>query len=155
MDKISVIPTTIFYPSVSIEANPAHDPDTPSIDFECEIGNSCRLDDDEDSIHLNINYTSGPAEENNLSYAIDIKLYANFSMSCKFSEIPIKNQKEIFEDIASLAFGSIRETIASITSRGPWGVYLVPFLSHQELGDDMLNSLKDDIKSKKKTKKKT
>lgn len=155
MDKISVIPTTIVYPSVSIEANPEHDPDIPSMDFECEIGNSCRLDDDGKSIHLNISYTSGTSEENNLSYTIDIKFYANISMSCKFQEIPSKNQNEIFEDIASLAFGSIRETIASITARGPWGVYLVPFLNHKELGDDLLNSIKEDIKSKKKTKKKT
>lgn len=152
MDKVSVIPVTVVYPSIIIEANPEHDPESPAIDFECEIGNSCRLDDDQKTIHLVISYASDDSAEKNLSYNIKLRFYASFSISKRISEIPKKTQSEILEDIASLAIGSIRETIASITSRGPWGTYLVPFINHQELGSDLLEAIKEDLKKKTKNK---
>lgn len=155
MDKITVKPEWIVYPSIKIEANPDHDPDLPSEDLDFEIGHSCKIEEDSQSLHINITIDNSNAEDSNAPYSISIKLYARFLISCDPSKLPSKTKLEIFEDIAALAFGSLREHIATITSRAPWGTHLIPLLSYQELAKNILETLKEEKQAKSNSKRQT
>ena len=150
MANLRLKPSWIIFPKVFIEANPDHDPELPTKDFQIEIGSDFVQNEDH-SLHATIFVSNDDFVENNALYSLDIHVYSSFQCSKSILKLQKKIATEICLDIAHLLLGSVREIVATITSRGPWGPYVLPFVSAEDLAEslmeDLVNHKKEDSDS--------
>lgn len=140
MVKVGFRPQWLVFPKLSIEANPEHDPSEPIVDMEIEIGSDLSQDEN-NSLQATLFISNENFAENNALYSVDMHLFAAFKCNMPFDKIPKKVSHEMMVDMANLLLGSAREMISTITSRGPWGTYILPIVSAEELASDLTKSL--------------
>lgn len=143
MDNLFLKPSWIVYPLIHIEANPDYDNSAPIEDAELEIKQSLFVKESDKGfqMHLHLHYKTPDHLAHNLQYDIAVRLFATFNISSDPKTLPETVQREIVTDIINLGFGSLRETIASATARGPWGAYLVPFMNTDDLAEGLLEDI--------------
>lgn len=149
MDKLLLSPAWIVFPKVNIEAVPEHDTDESVEDLQINLSSSTSQDK-EHTIQINIGLSNNDHIENNLPYKLDVHVYATFDCNTDLYKLADKARKEIATDISTMLIGSLREIISSITSRAPWGTYIVPFISHEQLAENIIADLVKVHTSKKK-----
>lgn len=149
MDKLLLSPAWIVFPKVNIEAVPEHDTDESVEDLQIGLSSSTSQDK-EHTIHTNVILENNDHIENNLPYKLDVHVYATFDCNTDLSKLADKIRKEIAIDISTMVIGSLREIIASITSRAPWGTYIVPFISYEQLAETIISDLTKAHETKKK-----
>lgn len=132
MDKPALKTQLVAFPKVFLEANPKHDTSERIRDFRIDIG--CDLvQDDDNTYHISLYVSNEDYLENNLPYQIEIHVYATFASDTKYKNLSKSIAKEFSIDVSNLLLGSVREMVASLTSRSPWGTYIMPFISAEEL----------------------
>lgn len=143
MDNLTLNPSWLVYPLLHIEANPDHDNSVAIVDTEFALKQSLFVKESENAfqMHLHLYYKTPDRLDHNLEYDISIKLFATFDITVDPRTLPEEVQREIVLDIINLGFGSIRETIAAATARGPWGTYLLPIMSVDDLAESLLEDM--------------
>ncbi|WP_148059010.1 hypothetical protein [Pseudomonas chlororaphis] len=140
----------LYYPRINITANSSHDPSEEISSESFDTGSVVRHTKTEKTTHINYYFKSEEPNDSNLPYLIDMHLYAAFQIDPDLASMDAKLRENILLDIAQLIIGSMREMIASTTSRGPWGAYFIPITDAEVLADALLNSYLLGEKKKKK-----
>ncbi|MCV4341076.1 hypothetical protein [Pseudomonas capsici] len=153
MADFSARPVWMIFPKISIEANPEHAPEKEIISGEFGISNTFDYDEKEQELHANISFKSEDHPHYNPEYNIHLNLYAVFKLSKNFHEISTPNAKELTLDIANALLGSLREMVTMLTSRGPWGAYVLPFIDAEILASNLAKSISPKSKTAKRKKK--
>ncbi|WP_440064847.1 hypothetical protein ACTAB2_05655 [Pseudomonas syringae] len=141
MDSFTVKPKWIIFPDIHVEANAAHDSKLPIQEGSFDIGCTFNVDNSDSTLHASVYLTNeSDNEELNLEYKIDIHIYSVFLISEAYEGLTKKVKLRVLEDISNTLIGSLRDMIITITSRGPWGSYILPFLDVKQLALDMIES---------------
>lgn len=140
MAKFTVVPSMITFPSISVEARGDHDPDKEIKRESYSIRSSLDWDPDDNTLNINIGLKNAEDEdpdEYNKEYEIDIHIYAIFSVTDDYPSLSEKTALRVLADISACMFGSIREMLTIITSRSPWGPYMLPLLDADDLAKNL------------------
>lgn len=143
MLDISLKTTWVVYPLINIEANPSHDSESPLGDEQIELKQLLEYDESDSTLRLHFSLAMPERQDQNLEYFINVKLFATFAISKDLRKVKRETAKEVVKDIAILAVGAVREIVATTTSRGPWGTYILPFLDIEDIADSLLNDVLD------------
>ena len=126
----------LVFPELSVSAvmPEAMDRVRPMVLADLDIKFSFRLIE-EDSLGfatLSIASKRAPDIEQCLNYKFDIKAFAAFGLDMTQ---PIDERLEFTRkfNAASTLVGALREQLAQLTSRGPWGVAVMPMIPLQQL----------------------
>lgn len=144
MAKIGVAPKWVVFPKISVEANSEFDVKRGAERHPLDLACSLQYDLEDKVLQASLSVQNEEYIDKNIEYKIDIHVYSVFSISKNFYRLPDSLIKEITTDVASFLIGTMREIIANITSRGPWGTYLVPLLSVEQLTDQLLENMSED-----------
>lgn len=140
MANVHFKPEWVVFPKAFIEANSEYDNEENSTETEIDIGSGL-IQNDDNSLQATLFISNDNFSEVNAPYSIDLHIFAVFRLNMPFKKIPKRIAGELALDMANLLLGSAREMIANITSRGPWGPYIMPFLSAEDLAKDLIESL--------------
>lgn len=156
MDEFTVIPTMITYPSISIDARGEHDPTREIKQEGYSVGSSLQWDPEDDTLNITValkNADDEDADEYNREYNFNIQAYAVFQVSSNYTELPEKVVLRMLNDVAACIFGGIREMLTLLSSRSPWGPYILPILDSENLAKALYESGRKQaskVKSRKK-----
>jgi len=152
MDDFTVLPEVITYPSISIEARGEHDSSREIKTEGYSVGASLHWDPEDNTLNLTVAFKNADDEdpdEYNRKYNFEIHVYAVFNMSTNYLDISEKTALGMLNDVAACIFGSIREMLILLTSRSPWGPYILPMLDAEDLAAKLYESgLKKPVKSR-------
>jgi hypothetical protein len=88
--------------------------------------------------------TLDDAQERNLPYDLEVHVYGNFAtdedMNINPGQeefMPIDNLRAVRATAGGLLIGALREFVATITARQPWGPYFIPTMKVSELRFDV------------------
>ena len=140
MDSFSVRPKWIIFPALHVEANSAYDSSKPIGEATFDLGCTYNFDPEDSTLHASVFMENDLDEELNLEYKFNIHIYSVFSISENYDSLSDKTRKKVTTDVAGLLLGSIREMLVTLTSRGPWGAYILPFLDINTLTRDLMKS---------------
>ena len=121
-----------FFPLSHVEANPAYKPDGHN-EFDLETRLTSHFDPKSGIFAAQLIVTLGDNEDENLEspYFFQVAAYAGFEPA-EGTEIDVLDPDTMRELLATEGFkilaGAIREHLASLTARGPWGEYILPVL---------------------------
>lgn len=131
---------TIFYPKLSIEANQNHDENKewvvqPNLELKIFL-------DPRRTVMAVLEMTFVDFAGNNLPYDISIEAFAGFRLSEPAKSDSSKDTKEAMTAIREAAIGilvgSMREYVAMITSRQPWGIFMLPTVNMADVRTEIL-----------------
>jgi hypothetical protein len=142
MDSINVNPKWIIFPEIHVEANSSYDNSKAVGDGPFDVGCSFNVDSHDSTLHASLFIKNEAHEELNLEYKFDLHIYSVFEINGDFSTLSEKIVNRIVNDIASLLVGSLRDMLTTLTSRGPWGAYILPFLDTKKLSKDLIETYK-------------
>jgi len=131
---------TYFYPRVNISSNPAfkRDEKDPCIDSEISINLTGHLlFSSQREFMADIELTLENASDSNTPYEIEISVFGHFradedlGINSSKDHQPIEPAKfsAIRSSVVSMLVGGLREQVATITARQPWGVFLLPSIN--------------------------
>ncbi|WP_139340917.1 hypothetical protein [Pseudomonas sp. KK4] len=145
MDRFTVVPKWVIFPEIHVEANSSYDNSKPIGEGSFDIGCTFNVDSEDSTLHASVFIKNESHEELNLEYKFDLHIYSVFEISDDYNALPVKAKERVVIDIAELLIGSLREMVITLTSRGPWGAYILPFLDVKKLSKDLIGSyeLKD------------
>jgi preprotein translocase subunit SecB len=116
-----------FFPHVKVSADPeAVGPDgTAKCDFGINV-NSIKTADETGSFQVSLVISSSPeSEKQRIPYSIELAVIGFFRVSPDWPD----PHKLLEINGASILYAAAREFIITITSRGPWGAFMLPTAS--------------------------
>lgn len=116
-----------FFPHVKVSADPeAVGPDgTAKCDFGINV-NAIKTEDEPGSYQVSLVIASSPeSEKQRIPYSIELAVIGFFKVSPEWPD----PQKLLEINGASILYAAAREFIITITSRGPWGSFMLPTAS--------------------------
>lgn len=116
-----------FFPHVKVSADPeAVGPDgTAKCDFGINV-NSIKTADETGSFQVSLVIASSPEfEKQRIPYSIELAVIGFFKVSPEWPD----PHKLLEINGASILYAAAREFIITITSRGPWGAFMLPTAS--------------------------
>ena len=133
---------SFFYPDVEIKSNPSYDSDhasTPEISLVGHLIFSSQR-----NFMADILVTIEDAQEKNLPYDLEVRVYGNFATDEDMNInpgnqefMPVENLRAVRATAGGLLIGGLREFVTTITARQPWGPYFIPTMKVSELRFDV------------------
>ena len=120
-----------FFPETSVKASQDHDTegriDSTEQSVSVEIVEIPSMDNQHT---VKVRLISDDEGSENAPYSYQIEAFGIFEAASTESEELLEAYKENFQPVAvQILFGAIREHLATVTARGPWGNFIVGVLN--------------------------
>jgi preprotein translocase subunit SecB len=117
-----------FFPYQEVRANPEHDANENWSGTKVKANVNCfPVDEGVNTFAVELVVSSDDESSENPPYFFNIQVFGYLVVE---SEIELATAQRIAEATGTTVLvGAIREHLASLTARGPWGTFLLPVLS--------------------------
>jgi preprotein translocase subunit SecB len=116
-----------FFPHQSVDANPGHNPEAEN-DVALDIRvNVAQLETGDNAYGVSLAVSVAEEQSDNPPYNFSIQVFAVLSAN---GEVGYETARSFAESsVVPMLIAAVREHLASLTARGPWGPYFMKLLS--------------------------